>query len=166
MRDIESHYKEVVSFNRKAGNQFYHHDDIQFWRAVENQAKLVVEEAKETLEAASRGDAVELLDGIADIMVTFSFLAELVYQADFDTDLAMDLVNKNNDTKIFRTYTKAKETLDHYEEYGLKGVKQEGLHIEEVVYKGIPYYTVRNGARKVLKPVDFVSVDLSECVPE
>ena len=38
--------------------------------------------------------------------------------------------------------------------------------MEEVTHKGEKEYTVRNGARKILKPIDFVSVDLSECIPE
>jgi len=166
VQGIKEHYKDVVDFNRTAGNQFYHHDDLQFWKAVENQAKLVLEEAKEVVEAASAGDPEELLKEMCDVMVVFSWLAELVYQANFDTDLAMKLVNANNNTKIFRTYSKAKETLEHYEENGLKGKAVEGLHIEEVVYKGISYYTVRNSDKKVLKPVDYTSVDLKDCLPD
>lgn len=161
MHEIAKHYKEVVEWNKKAGNSFHHHDSLEFWRAVENQAKLVVEEAKETLAACEHGDPVELLDGVCDIMVTFSFLAELVYQAGFDTDHAMHLVNKNNATKIFTTYTKAKETLDALEEKG----EIEGLYIQEVVVRGVPFYTVRDGNNKIRKPVDFVSVDLVECLP-
>jgi len=161
VHDIAKHYKDIVEWNKMAGNTFHHHDSLDFWRAVENQTKLVLEETKETLAACEHGDPVELLDGICDILVTYSFLAELVYQAGFETDLAMRLVNQNNATKIFTTYTKAKETLEALEAKG----EIEGLHIEEAVVKGVPYFTVRDGNRKIRKPIDFVSVGLTEALP-
>jgi hypothetical protein len=161
VQDIAKHYKDVVEFNLKSGNSFHHHDSLDFWRAVENQTKLVLEETKETLAAIEEGNAVELADGLADIFVTYAWLAELVYQAGFETDLAMRLVNQNNATKIFTTYTKAKETLEALEAKG----EIEGLHIEEAVVKGVPYFTVRDGNRKIRKPIDFVSVDLTEALP-
>lgn len=157
--NFNKRYKEVVDFNLQAGNVFHPGNTFEFWKAVQNQAKLVVEELNEVVEAIEANDNVELLDGLIDTHVTLAFMTELIFQAGFDVDKAFDLVNKNNSTKIFKSYTAAKETMEAYEDKGI-----EGMHIEEVVVSGVPYYTVRDANNKIRKPLDFVSVNIENCV--
>ena len=160
MRQLQKHYQEIINFNLQAGNRFEAPKTFEFYKALRNQLKLVQEELTEVVNAVEHQDDVEILDGIADVMVTMAWVFELAHQAGFEVDKAMRAVNENNSTKIFKSYIDAAKTAEYYADQGI-----EGMHVEESLVQGVPYYTARDQNKKIRKPIGFKSVELSQFVP-
>lgn len=159
--ELEFNYNRIVQWNAKCGTKLQPYNTKRWWKAVQLQSALLVEEAKETLGASKEFDPVELLDGVVDTFVILSYLIKQLDQAGFDFGLALDKVMSNNDTKIFNSYYEAVEAKGLIEK-----AKDIECNVESSVVDGLPYYTVRNEAGKVQKPVHFVAVDLTDCIPE
>lgn len=155
-------YNSTVDFNLVAGNKYLHFDDISFLQVVKRQVALIAEECKELEEAVTVEDWTEVADAVCDIRVVSDWLQELLYQAGFDIESAMEAVAENNMNKLFKTYSEALETKEHYEEE-----KNLSVYIESKFYKGKDWFVVKNAETgKILKPLGFVSVDLTKFVPE
>ena len=155
-------YNSTVDFNLVAGNRYVHFDDISFLQVVKRQVALIAEESKELEEAVVVEDWTEVLDAVADIRVVTDWLQELLYQAGFDVESAMEAVADNNMSKMFKSYSEALETKEYYEEE-----KNLSVFIESKFYKGKDWFVVKNAETgKILKPKGFVSVDLTKFVPE
>lgn len=155
-------YNSTVDFNLVAGNKYLHFDDISFLQVVKRQVALIAEECKELEEAVAVEDWTEVADAVCDIRVVSDWLQELLYQAGFDMESAMEAVAENNMSKLFKTYSEALETKEYYEEE-----KNLAVYIESKFYKGKDYFVVKNAETgKILKPKGFVSVDLTKFVPE
>lgn len=155
-------YNSTVDFNLVAGNKYLHFDDISFLQVVKRQVALIAEECKELEEAVAVEDWTEVADAVCDIRVVSDWLQELLYQAGFDMESAMEAVAENNMSKLFKTYSEALETKEYYEEE-----KNLSVYIESKFYKGKDYFVVKNAETgKILKPKGFVSVDLTKFVPE
>lgn len=155
-------YNSTVDFNLVAGNKYLHFDDISFLQVVKRQVALIAEECKELEEAVVVEDWTEVLDAVADIRVVTDWLQELLYQAGFDVESAMEAVAANNMSKMFKSYSEALETKEYYEEE-----KNLSVYIESKFYKGKDWFVVKNAETgKILKPKGFVSVDLTKFVPE
>lgn len=155
-------YNSTVDFNLVAGNKYLHFDDISFLQVVKRQVALIAEECKELEEAVAVEDWTEVADAVCDIRVVSDWLQELLYQAGFDMESAMEAVAENNMSKLFKTYSEALETKEYYEEE-----KNLSVYIESKFYKGKDWFVVKNAETgKILKPKGFVSVDLTKFVPE
>ena len=138
-------YREVEKFNKIAGNL-----DSVTPESVSNQLSYVFEELTETIDALENGDAVELLDGYCDLLVTVHGLGQKLQAAGFDTQEAEKRVNANNMSK----YIPTNETI-HYDPSFTKTLNEE-----------YNVYVLRDSNMKVRKPSNFQSVDLSDLVPE
>lgn len=161
MKELPNLYKRVVDWNKKAGSKWEPDFEYEWWNKVNLQAKLLVEESKETLESTEYNDATELLDGVCDVFVIWSYLAAQLEKAGFDVEGAIGAVCANNDSKILNSYAEAADNVDWMESQG-----KEGCYIEESYLNGLPFYTVRNDYGKIQKPKGFQSVDLKEYLPK
>lgn len=161
MKDLAKFYKRVVEWNQRAGVKDHTYDTADWWKAVELQTKLLVEESTEAYNASIYGDKTELLDGAIDnLVIAFKFV-DMLDKAGYDVLGAFEAVCSNNDMKIFDSFYEACECKEALE----KRDDQE-YTIETSVENGLPYYTVRRFDMKIAKPVNFVSVDLSTFIPK
>ncbi|UZS00962.1 nucleoside triphosphate pyrophosphohydrolase [Pseudomonas phage vB_PsaM_M1] len=160
MKQFAELYKRVVAFNDKAGVKMEPFDTPNWWKAVELQAKLLVEESQESLDAAELGDKVELVDGCIDVLFLGFMFANMLQQAGYDVIGAFEAVCDNNDSKVFSSYYEAVEEKEQLEERD-----DQEYTIETSVYDGMPYYSVRRFDGKIMKKVGFVPVNLDEFVP-
>jgi hypothetical protein len=153
-------YEKIFLLNTLIGNKGVKPLSEDFWTQVRNQTELVVEEAAETLDACIEEDTKELIDGVADVMVVAIGLFQKLQLCGVDIDMALDLVCNNNLEKFHKTAEHANETVDYY-----RAKEVETFVRLSTMEDGVEYYAViRKGDGKMLKPHDFVGVDLSEIV--
>jgi len=153
-------YEKIFLLNTLIGNKGVRPLSPEFWSEVRNQTELVVEEAGETLDACIEEDMTELIDGVADIMVVAIGLFQKLQLCGIDIDEALQLVCDNNLEKFHSTAEHANETLESFREKGV-----ETFVRLSTMEDGTEYYAViRKSDGKMLKPHDFVGVDLSEVV--
>jgi hypothetical protein len=138
-------YREVEKFNKIAGNL-----ENVTPESISNQLSYIFEELTETIDALESGNVVELLDGYCDLLVTVQGLGQKLNVAGFDTQEAEKRVNDNNLSK----YIPANKAI-HYDPSFTKTLNEE-----------YNVYVLRDSNMKIRKPSGFVSVDLSDCVPE
>ena len=125
---------------------------------IENQIKLIEEETKELREGFEAGSTVEILDACIDILyVTYGLLQKL--ESKCDVDAAMKQVHIDNFKKFFdgSEYQLAEETQKYQCSKGKNARVSKSLH-------GV--YAVLDENNKVLKPIDFVSTDLTKFVKD
>ena len=160
MKDLVKYYKRVNEWNVKAGAQDHPPFSTEWWKAVELQTKLLVEESTEAYDASKYEDSVELLDGAIDTMViAFKFL-DMLDKAGFDISGAFESICTNNDAKIFDSFYQACEEKEKLEQRD-----DVEYTVQTAVENGLPYYTIRRLDMKIVKPVGFIHVDLSDFVP-
>lgn len=111
---------------------------------------LVREEFIETAEAFKNKDAVELLDGVADVYVTVMGLIQILQKAGFDVAEAIQRVCANNLSKF---------PAEHEDENQPKDTdmflcEEEGLYVYKDSVTG-----------KVKKPLNYKPVYLADLVP-
>ena len=162
MKDLVNLLEQAISFNYKAGNKVPEYDTFEYWRAVENQSKLMIEESTEGLDAAKVNNPIESIDALCDELFVLAWRIEQHTQAGFDVIGAMQQVIDNNSKKVFNSYYEAcaaKEGLEF--KYW-----DEEFVVETSIHNGIPFYTVRDGNNKIRKAVDFVAVELEGFIPK
>lgn len=160
MKQFAELYKRVIAFNTKAGVRDEEPFTMEWWKAVDLQTKLSVEEATEGYDAAQREDITEVLDGCIDSLVINFKLAQMLEAAGCDVIGAFEAVCDNNDSKVFNSYYEAVEEKDKLEERD-----EQEYTIETSIFDGLPYYSVRRFDGKIMKRVGFVPVELDEFVP-
>jgi hypothetical protein len=160
MKEFVELYKRVIDFNTKAGVKDEEPFTMEWWKAIDLQAKLSVEEAEEAYDAAQREDVTEVLDGCIDSLVINFKLAQMLQAAGCDVIGAFDAVCNNNDSKVFSSYYEAVEAKEQLEERD-----DQEYSIETAICNGMPYYSVRRFDGKIMKKVGFVPVSLDEFVP-
>lgn len=127
--------------------------------AIENQAKRVLEEAQETIDACKAGDIEGVLDGIVDVQVTALPLISMGKAYGFDVDGALIEVADNNLTKVTTSYIRAVESVAKYGE--------GSVYIDEQPYMDRIYFSIkRKSDDKYLKPVGYESVSLEKYLPD
>ena len=125
---------------------------------IENQIKLIEEEVKELREGFEAGSTVEILDACIDILyVTYGLLQKI--ESKCNVDAAMKQVHIDNFKKFFdgSEYQLAEETQKYQCSKGRDARVSESSH-------GV--YAVLDENNKVLKPIDFVSTDLTKFVKD
>ena len=161
MKDLYNHYKNVLDWNTKCNVRDEAPDSIEWWRTIDLQTALLVEECQEAQNAATFCDKVELLDGVVDTFVILSKLMDMLEKAGYDVEGAIETIQANNDTKVYNSYYQAVEAKEKIED------KTDQEHwVDTGIFNGLPFYTVKKMTGKVAKAVDFVPVDLSEFVPK
>lgn len=124
---------------------------------IENQLKLIYEEVGETRDAVRDNNVVGILDGLVDTLyVTLGALQKLK-NLGVDTDGAMRQVAEDNLKKFVDEEMIANNSMDSYFENGIK-VRTEYNSKYRV-------FVIKDEDDKVRKPLDFVSTDLSNYVP-
>lgn len=160
MKEFVELYKRVIEFNEKAGVKDEEPFTMEWWKAIELQTKLSVEEATEGYDAAQREDITEVLDGCIDSLVINFKLAQMLQAAGCDVIGAFNAICNNNDSKVFSSYYEAVEAKEQLEERD-----DQEYSIETAICNGLPYYSVRRFDGKIVKKVGFVAVELDEFVP-
>lgn len=153
----------VDKFNYIVGNppKGYEGTEEEVWEQLERQARLVLEEAKEMLEAVELRDMVEVLDGHLDVEYTNSYINTLLEACGVDTVTGKDEVISNNEMKYTTNIGLALHSSD---KYNARGVHTE---VEGEDYQGSTYYCVKRiKDGKVMKLTWHVDPCLEVCVPE
>ena len=142
---IEQAYNDVFMFNDVAGNL----TNVTL-ESIAAQLDYIQEEYLETVEAFDEGIRVNLLDGVCDMFVTVAGLMQKMEAVGFDVKTALQRVNENNLSKYVPydkpIRRKAEWTTESNDTYKVTVLKNE------------------NG--KIMKPLDFTPVSLSDLVPE
>lgn len=162
MKDLVNLLQQAIDFNYKCGNKVPEYDTLDYWRALENQSGLMVEESSEGVDAARMNDPIESIDALADELFVIAWKIEMLQKSGFDVEGALQAVIDNNAKKVFNSFYEACAAKEQIEM-----VKDEECFVETSVYNGLPFYTVRRQSdNKIMKAIDFVPVDLSEYVPK
>lgn len=136
-------------------------DREAFWESVQNQAALVLEEAKEQYSAAMNRDIVELVDGAADVAYTQTYMDVMLEEVGIDLPLAKSLVCDNNDQKITTDEEFAKKSAIKHLENAIP------CRVEESWYNLMFYYVVKRlQDGKVLKLIGHQSPNIADAIPE
>lgn len=136
-------------------------DGETFWKSVQNQAALVLEEAKEQYEAAMNRDIVELVDGAADVAYTQAYMDVMLEEVGIDLFLAKELVCDNNDQKITTDEEFAKKSAIKLLE------NAEMVYVDETWYDRMFYYVVKRKLDgKVMKLIGHQSPNIADAIPE
>ena len=161
MKDFAELYKRVIAFNDIAGVKDEEPFTMAWWKAIELQTKLSVEEATEGFDAAKVEDLQEVLDGCIDSLVINFKLAQMLEAAGCDVVGAFEAVCGNNDSKVFDSYYQAVEEKEKLE------LRDDVEYtVETAMYDGLPWYSIRRADGKICKKVGFVPVSLSEFLPK
>lgn len=130
--------KEVIKFNYGINNQPSMGDQYEVWKQLKLQAKLILEEANELVEATDQEDMVETLDAYCDIQYLNTWLEHLLYSFGCNTDKAFAEVCQNNSSKITTSYTYAQTSKEYLEKF------QGGeYYIDSTTYEGETLYCVK-----------------------
>ena len=160
MKEFAELYKRVIAFNDKADVKDEEPFTMAWWKAIELQTKLSVEEATEGFDAAKVEDLQEVLDGCIDSLVINFKLAQMLEAAGCDVVGAFEAVCSNNDSKVFDSYYQAVEEKEKLE------LRDDVEYtVETAMYDGLPWYSIRRADGKICKKVGFVPVSLSEFLP-
>lgn len=151
----EDFEKDCYKFNCIAGK-----DKPSGLEALKQQSELILEEAKETLQAAEENRLEGVLDGCMDVLVTAFGLKQQLEAMGVDTSKAMRLVAQNNLSKFTKSPATAEMTVQYYKNQGID------TSIAAVTYNGETYFIIKDKNQKVRKPVTFESVNLSDCLPK
>lgn len=160
MKNLFDLFQQAVDFNYKAGNKIHEYSTLDFWRSLESQCKLMVEESNEGLEASQVNDGLESADALADEFFVWCWKAEQHRKAGFDVEAIIQSVIDNNAKKVFNSFFEACGAKEKLEEKF-----DEEFFIETSVYNGLPFYTIRDVNHKIRKPVDFEKVSLEQYLP-
>lgn len=124
------------------------------------QLDLIKSELEETYAAVEARDLVGIIDGYADIGVTWVGFGQQLEQLGFNTRMALRDTAHNNLTK-FIDVQNIEEVYASVKMYDEKGIK---VKYDFNVDYGC--YSLKNSDNKVMKPKSFVSNDLSNCIPK
>jgi hypothetical protein len=108
------------------------------------------EELCETIYAVEANNSVEALDGVLDEFIIIVGKMLILEEAGFNVAEGLKRVNKNNMSKLIPVGEAV-----HYNPEFTKELNEE-----------YQVYVLKDSNGKTRKPSNFVSVDLSDCVPE
>lgn len=144
-------YENVKLFNNLAGDNLTKQGFI-------NQQKVLLEEVKEIDEGISNNDIVEILDGVVDTLYVALGQLYKLEQLGCDIEGAIKRVGEDNLTKFPSSEEIAAASVSFYNS---KNVNVHWTHNE-----GYSRYVLKDENNKVRKPIDFISTNLIEYVPE
>lgn len=147
--NIQARYDEVYKFNDIAENL----NNVTLTK-LEAQMKVFIEESKETADAFTNKDSVELLDGICDSFVTLVGLMQMADKMGFKVDEALKRVNENNLEKYIDEGDMDDDAYDQYIEMG-RSVNYNSQY---------QCYVLKDSNLKIRKPIDFVPVQIDDLV--
>jgi 6-phosphofructokinase len=147
-------WADTLAFNRINGQL----QDLTK-EGFKKQLGFIQSELKELADGLEANDKVEQLDGCIDVLVTtMGYMQRMAEAYGCDLAQAADLVGANNLSKFPSSMEVAMQSVPYY--------KAKGIPVEVRVNEAYNVWVVRNtDTGKVMKPVDYVSVDLSKCFP-
>lgn len=152
--------ESVKRFNCVAGNKPSQGDLWEVWKQLKLQGNLVKEEALEVVEACDSEDFANLIKEVMDVKYVLTYMEQLLDAFGVDTVESFNQVCNNNEQKLTQSYLYACDSKEALEEKGIS------CYIEETVYNGETWYTIRDQSGKVRKLKHYESCDLSKYVPE
>ncbi len=151
---VENFMDSCEVFNYIAGK----HNQVSL-NDIARQQQLIEEEVIEGSDAVVDNDVVEVLDACMDVLVTtFGLLQKLEYLG-VDVSKAMQKTADNNLSKYCKTEQEAFDTSDMYLAKGISTHIKYNSEFDVFVIKN-------SDTGKILKPINFVPNDLSDCVPQ
>lgn len=142
-KSVGKAFQSVKTFNKLAGNL----KSVDEY-SVDNQLDFIFEEFSEGVDGFENKDEIELLDSACDLFVTVAGLMQKLEAVGFDIDSALQRVNDNNLSKF---------PIDEH-------FPRDPAHM--VTYNSeFQRWVIKDKNGKVRKPLNFVAVDLSDCVP-
>ena len=152
--DINDFQDDCYAFNEIAGK-----DKLVTLKDIEFQYNLILEETKEIKEKGiDKNNAKEVVDGVVDVLVTALGLAQKLENLGVDMNKAMRDTAYNNLTKFPNNEMSAIKTAQKYE--------QEGKQVYVEYKSDCELFVIKDMKDKVMKPIDFESNDLSNCIPK
>lgn len=148
--NIQDAYAATRKFNLIAGNLAGVTPE-----SIYVQLNFIREELDEAYGATEDSDTVELLDGACDLFVTVAGLIQKLEAAGFNVEEALARVCENNLSKF--------PTPQQMAQPGTAKVP-DGAQLHSTVYGHFVYKRITDG--KVMKPTNFVSVNLTGLTPE
>lgn len=173
--------QDVSFFNRCCGRTIPTTQE-EFDREVLMQQRLVQEESTETMIALIENDAVEILDGLVDVLYTTSWLVHLLKECQEKGFVVSQLLNTwlncipiNEVGQLFdeATVLEAMQRVAVNNSSKFTAVKEQAerwklampeYELSDVAVDGVVYWCLRDEAVKIRKHCDYVSVDLSDLV--
>lgn len=155
--------RRITKFNKIVGNApVGMYDEEAFWKQMTLQAKLVLEEAQEMMDACEARDLKEVVDAQSDVWYLNEYAEDLLEFIGVDMVEAHSLVCHNNDQKYTMNAEFAYDSAEAQKnENGVKCV------ISEVQYDGDTYYVVKRASDgKVMKLINHQAPDLNRVIPE
>lgn len=142
-------------FNRAANK-----DGMPNKQQLLEQLDLIKSELEETYAAVEARDLVGIVDGYADIAVTWAGFGQQLEALGFNTKKALMDTAHNNLTKFIDVSAVdiVYESINMY--------KNKGVHVKSDFNDSYGCYSLKNIKHKVMKPVGFVPNNLSDCLPE
>lgn len=126
----------------------------EYWKALENQAERILEEAQELVTAIKERDRKETVDALADLQYV---LDGAIFQSQHDHEGAMKAVCENNDLKYSTSRSEAEQWAGDIEKK-----TGDSVHVAAGDFEGRNYYSVhRDSDSKIMKPVGHPKVDLT-----
>lgn len=144
---------DTNEFNSIAGN-----DTKLTKQDYESQYKVLLEEVYEIKEALDTDNVVELVDGVIDVLVVISGFVQKLENQGINMSKAMELIAENNLSKYTMNAYVADMSVADY--------KSKGIEVVSEFNKEYCVYVLRDTNGKVRKPINFKSVDISDCIPE
>ena len=148
---LEQFYKDVKTFNTLAGNKH----SMQGFIA---QQKCLVEECSEIDDGITNNDVVEILDGVIDVIYVALGHLQKLEELGCDVEGAIKKVCDDNLSKFPISVDDAEKSVRFYNE---KDVNVSWEHNKE-----FNRYVIKDEAKKVRKPWNFVPTNLEQYVPE
>jgi hypothetical protein len=145
-------FNAVEKFNAIAGK-----NGTPDLAALKNQAKLVLEEAKEIVEGLENKDPEEVLDGAIDTMYTLSGFVQMLQKLNFGIYEAALITCDNNLTKFPDKFEddRVNDTIVQH---------PNGRNLRAVYNAQYSKWAILDEHDKVVKPLGYKKNDLSECV--
>lgn len=144
-------YKNVKLFNNLAGDNLTKQGFI-------NQQKVLLEEVKEIDEGISNNDIVEILDGVVDTLYVALGQLYKLEQLGCDIEGAIKRVGEDNLTKFTSSEEIAAASVSFY--------NSKNVNVHWTRNEDYSRYVLKDENNKVRKPIDFISTNLIEYVPE
>lgn len=157
-----SNFEKVKHFNLSFGVKLHDTPQPNIFNSepdsVQMSLKLIDEEVGELHQAVNEKDYKEVCDALADILyVVYGMGARM----GLDMDKALDLVHKNNMSKLCYNIEEAEATVKHYLEHPELGYTSPTIRKSFDKTRLVVY---NKDSKKVLKSINWKPVDLTECI--
>jgi NTP pyrophosphatase (non-canonical NTP hydrolase) len=151
---MQKSYEGVVEFQTLCGKL----DHVANRHSLLNQAKLILEEAKELVEAIESEGEEQILKETCDNLVVVFGMVAMLQRSGYSVSEAMQKVNWNNMSKFCTKQTDAYYTLSAYQATAL-----QPFELKQVDYDK---WGIFNADGKLQKPLGYEKCSLKSFIPQ